>query len=103
MGLRQIVAKNLRTLRFARGYTQEELSELAGINRNYTGMIEREERSPSIDTLEKLAKALRIDPDVLLTAGIARHQPAQTEGEQARQGIVPAHVPSQRTLNQTRE
>lgn len=69
MGLKQTVAKNIRVLRLARGYTQEELSELAGINRNYTGMIEREERSPTIDTLEKIAKALAIDPVILLETG----------------------------------
>jgi transcriptional regulator with XRE-family HTH domain len=68
MGLKQTVARNIRTLRVARGYTQEELSGLACINRNYTGMIEREERSPTVDTLEKIAKALDIDPVALLTA-----------------------------------
>lgn len=71
MGLKQTVAKNIRVLRLARGYTQEELSELAGINRNYTGMIEREERSPTVDMLEKIAKALAIDPVTLLQTGAA--------------------------------
>ena len=71
MGLKQTVAKNIRVLRLARGYTQEELSELAGINRNYTGMIEREERSPTVDMLEKIAKALAIDPVILLETGAA--------------------------------
>ncbi len=66
MELRQTVAGNIRRLRLDRGYTQEELSELAGINRNYTGMIERAERSPTVDILEKLAKALKIDPAALL-------------------------------------
>ncbi len=71
MGLKQTVAKNIRVLRLSRGYTQEELSELAGINRNYTGMIEREERSPTVDTLEKVAKALAVDPVILLETGAA--------------------------------
>lgn len=69
MGLKQTVARNVRRLRLERGYTQEELSELAGINRNYTGMIERGERSPTVDMLEKLAKALKIDPVAFLTVG----------------------------------
>ncbi|MGL4441887.1 MAG: helix-turn-helix domain-containing protein [Bosea sp. (in: a-proteobacteria)] len=71
MGLKQTVAKNIRVLRLARGYTQEELSELAGINQNYTGMIEREERSPTVDMLEKIAKALAIDPVILRETGVA--------------------------------
>jgi|UPI000837518D transcriptional regulator with XRE-family HTH domain len=74
MGLKQTVARNVRRLRLERGYTQEELSELAGINRNYTGMIERGERSPTVDMLEKLAKALKIDPVALLTAGMEKDQ-----------------------------
>ena len=68
MGLKQIVARNVRRLRNERGLTQEELSGLAGINRNYTGMIEREQRSPTVDMLEKLAKALQVDPVMLLQA-----------------------------------
>lgn len=71
MGLKQTVAKNIRVQRLARGYTQEELSERAGINRNYTGMVEREERSPTVDMLEKIAKALAIDPVILLEVGTA--------------------------------
>ena len=74
MGLKQTVARNVRRLRLERGYTQEELSELAGINRNYTGMIERGERSPTVDMLEKLAKALKIDPVAFLTAGTEKDQ-----------------------------
>jgi transcriptional regulator with XRE-family HTH domain len=74
MGLKQTVARNVRRLRLERGYTQEELSELAGINRNYTGMIERGERSPTVDMLEKLAKALKIDPVAMLTAGTEKDQ-----------------------------
>jgi transcriptional regulator with XRE-family HTH domain len=74
MGLKQTVARNVRRLRLERGYTQEELSELAGINRNYTGMIERCERSPTVDMLDKLAKALKIDPVALLTAGLGKDQ-----------------------------
>lgn len=74
MGLKQTVARNVRRLRLERGYTQEELSELAGINRNYTGMIERGERSPTVDMLEKLARALKIDPVTLLTAGTEKDQ-----------------------------
>ena len=74
MGLKQTVAGNVKRLRQERGYTQEALSALAGIDRNYTGMIERGERSPTVDVLEKLAKALDIDPVALLTAGTGKDQ-----------------------------
>ncbi|MGK9235771.1 helix-turn-helix domain-containing protein [Inquilinus limosus] len=62
MRLRAVVARNLRRLRQASGLTQEELADRAGINRNYVGMLEREENSATVDMLEKLAEVLRIDP-----------------------------------------
>ena len=58
MSLRAVVATNLRVLRKQKGFTQEELADSAGINRNYVGQIEREEKSPTVDILEKLAIAL---------------------------------------------
>lgn len=66
MKLRRIVAQNLRRLRQDRDLTQEELADLAGINRNYVGMIEREENAASVDMLESLAKALKVEPSTLL-------------------------------------
>lgn len=62
MSLRRIVARNLKRLRMERGLSQEELADLAGLNRNYIGMIERQENAATIDTLEALAKALEVEP-----------------------------------------
>jgi transcriptional regulator with XRE-family HTH domain len=62
MSLRRIVARNLKRLRKERGLSQEELADLAGLNRNYIGMIERQENAATVDTLEALAKALEIEP-----------------------------------------
>jgi transcriptional regulator with XRE-family HTH domain len=65
MKLRQIVARNLRILRKQKGLSQEELAFQAGINRNYVGQIEREEKSPTVDMIEKLAATLDVDPSTL--------------------------------------
>lgn len=62
MNLRERVARNLRRLRQEKSVSQEELAHRAQVNRNYVGMVEREEYSVSIDTLEKLATALDVDP-----------------------------------------
>ena len=62
MGLRELVASNLRRLRHASGLSQEELADRAGINRNYVGMLEREQHSATVDMLEKLAEVLETDP-----------------------------------------
>ena len=66
MELRRIVAQNLRRLRQDRGLSQEELAGQAGLNRNYVGMIEREENAPTVDTLEVLAKVLKVEPEEFL-------------------------------------
>jgi len=62
MRLREVVAKNLRRMRQAKGLSQEELADRAGINRNYVGMLEREEHAATVDMLEKLAEVLEVDP-----------------------------------------
>lgn len=66
MKLRRIVARNVRKLRIARGLSQEELADLARLNRNYIGMIEREENAPTVDVLETLAEALAVEPAALI-------------------------------------
>jgi len=48
----------VKNLRLEKGMSQERLAELCGLHRNYVGAIERAERTPSIVTAEKLAKAL---------------------------------------------
>jgi len=66
MFLRRVVAKDLRRSRRARGLTQEELADRAGVYRNYIGMLERAENAATVDMLEKLADVLEIDPMELL-------------------------------------
>ncbi|MDH2385474.1 helix-turn-helix transcriptional regulator [Bradyrhizobium sp. CER78] len=65
MKLRRLVARNLRYWRQEGGLSQEELADRAGLNRNYIGMIEREENAPTVDALEQISAALGIDPIAL--------------------------------------
>lgn len=66
MRLRSVVSRNLRLLRNAAGLTQDQLAELAGLDRNYIGKLEREENSPTVDTLESIAIALQINVELLI-------------------------------------
>ncbi|MCJ9700335.1 helix-turn-helix domain-containing protein [Bradyrhizobium sp. SHOUNA76] len=68
MKLRRVVAQNLRRQRRKSGLSQEELADRAGLNRNYIGMIEREENSPTVDALEQISEALGVDPVILFQA-----------------------------------
>ena len=56
----QIVGENIRTrLRRAR-LSQEQLAEKTDLNTNYIGEIERAEKKITLETLEKIAKALDV-------------------------------------------
>ena len=61
-----LFARNLRSLRHARGISQEKLAELAGLHRTYVSSVERGGRNISIDNIECLAKALDTAPHLLL-------------------------------------
>jgi XRE family transcriptional regulator, regulator of sulfur utilization len=60
------IAMRLKQLRAKRGWTQEQLAERAGINRGYLARLETGHHDPTITTLEKLAKALRVKVAALL-------------------------------------
>lgn len=55
------LAETITKLREEKGYTQEKLGNLTGINRIIIDRIEREDFIPSIIQLEELAKVLEFD------------------------------------------
>ena len=61
MDLKEVMATNLRRLRHAKGMTQEELAERAGLSARYIGAIERAAVSASVTVLGQVADALEIE------------------------------------------
>jgi len=59
--MRDIVAKNLRRLRYEKGWSQEELAFRAKVDRSYISQLETSAYSASVTMLGKLAKALGTD------------------------------------------
>lgn len=60
IGLKIKLERNKRNL------SQEKLSELSGISKNFIGAIERGQSEPSITTLEQIAAALGVEFDDLI-------------------------------------
>ena len=54
------VGQRIARLREQRGITQEALADKAGIHRVSLANIERGAKQPTLDSLERLAKALRV-------------------------------------------
>jgi transcriptional regulator with XRE-family HTH domain len=66
MNLQAAIGNRIRTLRSARGWSQEEFADICGIHRSHMGEIERGEKDVSISTLQKISKGLDIAISVLL-------------------------------------
>ena len=54
------VGNKLRTIREERGLSQRELAQRASVSANAISLIERDENSPSVSTLQSLAAALNV-------------------------------------------
>jgi transcriptional regulator with XRE-family HTH domain len=65
MDLRSVLAANLKQLLKAAGMSQEELADAAHIDRTYMSSLERCRYAASVDVLERLAAALKVDPSLL--------------------------------------
>ncbi|MFV8241891.1 helix-turn-helix domain-containing protein [Mycolicibacterium peregrinum] len=64
--LQKIVGRNLRRYRMEHGYSQEAFADYMGVHRTYFGAVERGERNLTLQTLERIADFLEVDPLDLL-------------------------------------
>ena len=53
--------QRVRQERLKLGLSQEELATRAGVHRTYIGMIERAEKNITLENIEKISKALKIN------------------------------------------
>ncbi len=60
------IGKNIRKFRLAKKLRQEDLAEKAGLSANYIGMVERGEKTPSLETFINIVNALDVSADMVL-------------------------------------
>jgi transcriptional regulator with XRE-family HTH domain len=60
LGIRELLAQNLKLNRRRCGLTQEKLAEKAGISAHYLAMVEVARKFPTPEMLDRLAQALGI-------------------------------------------
>ena len=72
--LKTLLGSAIKAYRASLGISQEELARRAGLHRTYVSDLERGARNPSIESIEKLARALEISVAALFAAaGNGKH------------------------------
>ena len=66
MNIKQRLGSNIRRLREAKGWSQEEYADRACIHRTYVSDIERGSRNPTITVIVRLAAPFDVQPGSLL-------------------------------------
>ena len=79
----KIFAQNMRRIRLEKGFSQDELGEQSGLTRNYVGNVERQENSPSLQSMEAVAGALGVCLLSLLTPHPPKENPSGPKANSA--------------------
>lgn len=66
MDSRQVVGRNVKRMREELGLSQEQLAFETELHRTYISGVERGVRNPTVLVIDRLAKALKIEPFELL-------------------------------------
>lgn len=65
MNLERTVIDNIKRIRKEKGITQEQLAEACNTATSYIGLMEIYKNIPKLSTIEKIATALGVEPQVL--------------------------------------
>ena len=62
----ETIGRNIKKYRIERKLRQEDLAEKTVLSSNYSGMVERGEKIPSLETFISILNALEISADMVL-------------------------------------
>jgi transcriptional regulator with XRE-family HTH domain len=68
--LKRGLAQSVKLRRKELGLSQEDLADLAEIDRTYASQIERGVANPSLEVLYRVARSLELELPLLLTASV---------------------------------
>lgn len=60
--LNVLFGQRIRQIRVEKNMSQEEFAWMVGLHRTYLGQVERAEKNITLKNIEKICKALNIDP-----------------------------------------
>ena len=85
------IGKRIRKAREHKGWRQEDFAEKIGLSVTYTGMIERGEKVPKLETFITIANVLGVSADLLLAdvldTGYNIKSSSMTEGIEKLQAV----------------
>lgn len=62
----ETIGQNIRKYRLEKKLRQEGLAEKCGLSSNYVGLLERGEKTPSLETFIRILNALEVSADLVL-------------------------------------
>lgn len=65
--IRDTLGTNIRLYRQQKGLTQESLAEKLDVSSSYIGYVERGQKSPSLQLMERISEVLEVEPALLLS------------------------------------
>lgn len=72
MKLHEVLSRNIRFMRFERGISQKDLAKRAGLSQSTVAQLESGLKSPSLSTMEKIAKELQLETYQLLVPDLVQ-------------------------------
>ncbi|MCG8506907.1 MAG: helix-turn-helix domain-containing protein [Sphingomonadales bacterium] len=77
------MATNLRRFRDQVSMSQYSLADIAGVDKNYPSNVETQKCSATLDRIERLARALGVEPFFLLQDNAGKDLPVSREEQLA--------------------
>ncbi len=63
--IKVLFGKRIRGIRISKKISQEKMAELCGLHPTYIGQLERGEKSPTLESIYKIASGLNLPPQAL--------------------------------------